>query len=783
MIRRGDCVCTSLAASAVSAVLWSGNAAAIVTTEPYPIAGPTFTSASAAAALSGWTAMANSRSDIVELRDASRTLRRTIARAELSALVPWMSFNTDADGPCSLALSDSGRHVYIGVCDSNTAPDGQPGDAVLRYDTYTDQLTLFHSAELGGFNTTPRPMLAHFKGRLYLGFGTTITTLNARMNDATSSVVSTATFGSASTTTALAIDRLTSTMYVASGTQLSRTSIASSTLSFTSVGTLPASARALAWSDHYGGASQAGLYVAYGLPGSPTPTTPLIGFVTPAMARSTVAFAPSVYFEGTLAITGLGATCSGELLLAQSAGDGLLLRDSNDPRLTFAAWTADEFQQVVRLTKGLISPDGQPAGWVIDADVIPAWSRFHPATPDAAAWAVLILLMNDHLNHDPQSLPLVRTILTRYAGLAADGIRPSRTADGIYRHWIDPLTGGVKPGWDPEYATMSTMKIVAAAARAAAYAPDDPAIRAAAREIICGVSNWDGYFDFSGRTYLKGLVGGGRDNTSASTGWHESVIFAEQAGVYGSTLGPQVSQAWLNRAFWPTGTLVTGRGVTSTLSNTVQASFLSLYPLLLIDRYRTDPAWQTNIVNLRLNHAAWNDDNGPRYYTVFSAGTTKSIWGGYNADSLTSHPGDVATFPSLMAMTAAGGTAINEQAAAYHAYRNGARQTFKSGASILYRKSQVDPAYVPDSAGMPDVVLGALGLAEALQPGSVATVLTGAYPSCNCPSDWNSDGGVDGADVEAFFASWEAGEADLNADGGTDGADVGSFFGFWEAGC
>jgi hypothetical protein len=136
-----------------------------------------------------------------------------------------------------------------------------------------------------------------------------------------------------------------------------------------------------------------------------------------------------------------------------------------------------------------------------------------------------------------------------------------------------------------------------------------------------------------------------------------------------------------------------------------------------------------------------------------------------------------------MAMTAAGASATGEQAAAYHAYRNGARQTFKSGASILYRKSQIDPAYVPDSAGMPDVALGALGLAESLMPGSVAAVLTGEYPSCSCPSDWNSDGGVDGADIEAFFASWEAGEADLNADGGTDGADVSTFFGYWEAGC
>jgi hypothetical protein len=32
---------------------------------------------------------------------------------------------------------------------------------------------------------------------------------------------------------------------------------------------------------------------------------------------------------------------------------------------------------------------------------------------------------------------------------------------------------------------------------------------------------------------------------------------------------------------------------------------------------------------------------------------------------------------------------------------------------------------------------------------------------------------------------WEAGEsmADMNADGGVDGADVGAFFAHWESGC
>ena len=54
----------------------------------------------------------------------------------------------------------------------------------------------------------------------------------------------------------------------------------------------------------------------------------------------------------------------------------------------------------------------------------------------------------------------------------------------------------------------------------------------------------------------------------------------------------------------------------------------------------------------------------------------------------------------------------------------------------------------------------------------------------SCPADFNVDGGVDGADVSAFFAAWESGSstADVNCDGGTDGSDITVFFAAWEAG-
>ena len=58
------------------------------------------------------------------------------------------------------------------------------------------------------------------------------------------------------------------------------------------------------------------------------------------------------------------------------------------------------------------------------------------------------------------------------------------------------------------------------------------------------------------------------------------------------------------------------------------------------------------------------------------------------------------------------------------------------------------------------------------------------FAAAPCPADFNDDGSVEGADVEAFFESWASGsrDADVNYDGGVDGGDIEAFFVAWEAG-
>lgn len=754
----------------------------------WPMTGSNDCSSVAAAAVSGWYAVADTLDDQVELRDSGTNMVRTIGPTDFTTVCPWMTFDTSIDGPVAITFSDSGRLLFIAVRDSSTASDGLPSQAILRFDTQTGELRLFRRLTLPQPTSShSRVALAHFKGRLYVSTPGLLEIYQSGANDLSGSLLSTNTFVTAgSQSCGVTIDRTESQIYAATDGTLYRATLGSTTLAFSAVGSIVPGIQSLAWSDHYGGVLNPGLYIA-AAQGTGATFTQLF-HLTPNQARTTFTTA-SAYMTGSESFKSLAATADGKLL-ACADDHAWLLSDSTDTRLSLSAWMPDEFQQVVRFGRGLITPCSTccqntpecgtsctPAGWVIDGDVQLGWTRFHPATPDAAAWVVLLLMMNDHLYGDPTAKPTVRLILERYAGRSADGIMPSRTADGIYRHWINPCNGGQFGSWSDEHATLSTMKIVLAAARASAFYSDDASIQASTRAIICGVRNWSSYFrpgDFG--LYFKGLPAGGPDTDGpAGLAFQEGIIFAEQASVFDGGLADSAYAWWLNRAVQPACITLFGRPISTDSWGTCRAAFNSLYPLLTVSDFRSNPAWRDQILSLRMSNAAWTDDNGPKYNTVFSAGTNPS---GYHADSLTHHPFNITTFTSLLGFCAGTGGVEGSKAeavAAYHAYRMGARQTFLGGASILYRRSDTDRAYQPNSAGLPDVALGALGLAELILPGSIAAVLTGPYPSCGpCIADVDDgtgsgtpDGGVTIEDLLHYLSIFDDGLLAADVDDGT----------------
>jgi len=83
---------------------------------------------------------------------------------------------------------------------------------------------------------------------------------------------------------------------------------------------------------------------------------------------------------------------------------------------------------------------------------------------------------------------------------------------------------------------------------------------------------------------------------------------------------------------------------------------------------------------------------------------------------------------------------------------------------------------------------GTIGQPDAGAMGNGSTVLYGGFwpihSAPHFPANYTMDGGIDGADFQAFFDDWENARepADVNQDGGIDGADVQFFFHVWQAG-
>ncbi len=109
---------------------------------------------------------------------------------------------------------------------------------------------------------------------------------------------------------------------------------------------------------------------------------------------------------------------------------------------------------------------------------------------------------------------------------------------------------------------------------------------------------------------------------------------------------------------------------------------------------------------------------------------------------------------------------------------NGTSWTTGYGASASINNSQ-QPARIFDV----EVRDGALWVVGDFREPAPAIYRVNPCPPPICPADWDRSGGIDGDDITAFFADWQAGEADIDGSGGTDGDDITFFFVRWQAGC
>lgn len=91
---------------------------------------------------------------------------------------------------------------------------------------------------------------------------------------------------------------------------------------------------------------------------------------------------------------------------------------------------------------------------------------------------------------------------------------------------------------------------------------------------------------------------------------------------------------------------------------------------------------------------------------------------------------------------------------------------------------------ISGTIGQPDAGPTMTGSTYAVTGGFWVGVGAGASNCAPCAADYDLNGGVDGGDLAAFFADFEAGEscADVDLNGGVDGGDLAYFFAVFEAG-
>jgi hypothetical protein len=150
-----------------------------------------------------------------------------------------------------------------------------------------------------------------------------------------------------------------------------------------------------------------------------------------------------------------------------------------------------------------------PSGLVRDSLVL-SGNSFHPATPDAAGFALLGLSALDHLGKLPDAEDRVVKILSAYAG-QRPGVTPERSANGHFIHFMNVSTGGAAGGgWDASYSPISTALLVAGAQFARNHFADNTTIASLTQQLTDSVDfNAALHPSLNGRIFLNMTKAGG----------------------------------------------------------------------------------------------------------------------------------------------------------------------------------------------------------------------------------------------------------------------------------
>jgi hypothetical protein len=394
-----------------------------------------------------------------------------------------------------------------------------------------------------------------------------------------------------------------------------------------------------------------------------------------------------------------------------------------------------------------------PSGLVRDSLVLNG-SSFHPATPDAAGFALLALSALDHLNKLPDAEQRVETILSAYTG-HRPGVVPERSTDGHFIHFMNINTGGpAGGGWDASYTPIGTALLVAGAEFARNHFSDNATIASLTQQLNDSV-DFDAAIDpsLNGRIYLNMTKAGGGAGGTVRPFNEFMLVHSLALREENNDRALAVKHLWQDIDYLPKRSF---QGI-STLTDNPNAfapAFWVQQMHFFNGDFRQSPEFESYF---RSHQEADRLYSSQTLGQAFRYGLTAGlIPNGYHADAIFNHPfnvfspeavvawGDLETMLDFLA----------EQLPDSHPrYRYG-----------LVRKSAQQPSWIPPDAGLVDHLFLLFGLVESLEPDFFRARMFAAL----VPGDYNADGVVDVADYNMWRASWGS-QTRLAADGNKNG--------------
>jgi hypothetical protein len=385
-----------------------------------------------------------------------------------------------------------------------------------------------------------------------------------------------------------------------------------------------------------------------------------------------------------------------------------------------------------------------PSGLVRDSLVLNG-SSFHPASPDAAGFALLGLSALDHLDKLPDAEQRVVNILNAYAG-HTPGVNPARSADGHFYHWLNIANGSRATGWVDGYTTIGSALLVAGAQFAKNHFADNPTIASLANELTQSV-DFNAAIDSSlnGRIHLlMNENGGGLSGTVRP--WNEYMLVESLAlrQVGNNDRAWAIKDDWLDTASLPKS-YIAGVGTLTDSGGSFASAFWVQQMHFFNGDFRHSDEFETYFDNQQKADKAYSSlALGEAFRYGLTAGVSPQ---GYNADSISNHPNNVFSPEAI----AAWGD-MNAFLDFYNSQFPTSDPRYKYG---LLRESAIQPSWVPNDAGLVDHLFLLLGLVESIDPTFFADRLFAPLRD----GDFDFDGDVDGRD----FLVWQQGNSPSGA--------------------